>query len=257
MSIKVFGSARIPAAPKYTGKEATGRELKRHFEARGTSLMRKELSKQEGSKSPHLSLEEGESLVRLARRAISNYLEKKQVIEVPRETTQKLLAKSGVFVTLNSIKPVHELRGCIGLPYPEEPLVDATVKAAIWAATQDPRFEPVSMDELRDSVAVEVTVLTPPQTLIVSDRKRLPEMIVVGRHGLIIEGHGTSGLLLPQVASEWKWDASEFLIQCSLKAGLPPDSWLLNDVNVKVFEGEIFGEVEPDGRIRRKTIGES
>jgi len=80
-------------------------------------------------------------------------------------------------------------------------------------------------------------------------------MVQVGRHGLIIEGRGTSGLLLPQVATEWNWDSSEFLTNCCLKAGLPPDSWLLDGISVKVFEGEIFGELAPRGEVRRKQIG--
>jgi uncharacterized protein (TIGR00296 family) len=80
-------------------------------------------------------------------------------------------------------------------------------------------------------------------------------LVEVGRHGLIIEGHGTSGLLLPQVATEWNWDSTEFLTNCCLKANLPPDSWLLEGTTVKVYEGEIFEEVEPAGEVRKKTGG--
>jgi uncharacterized protein (TIGR00296 family) len=134
--------------------------------------------------------------------------------------------------------------------------VDATIKAAIYAATEDPRFSPVSLAELEEAIVVELTVLTPPEQLQVKDRKILPSLIEVGRHGLIIEGFGQSGLLLPQVAIEWKWDASDFLTNCALKAGLPPDSWLLEGTSVKVFEGEIFEEIKPAGDIRRKRIGE-
>jgi len=195
--------------------------------------------------------------VQLARQAITEYLENHQLIKPPSEISEELLRKSGAFVTLNSTKPVHELRGCIGFPYPEQPLVDAVIKGAVYAATEDPRFEPLSLRELKDSVAVEVTVLTPPRTLKARDRKELPELIEIGRHGLIIEGKGPSGLLLPQVATEWKWDASEFLMNCCLKAGLPPDSWLLEGIEVKIFEGEIFEEIEPQGEIRRKPIGEA
>lgn len=202
-----------------------------------------------------LSLEEGETLVRLARLAATRYLEIKEIIKAPQGTPESLLRKSGVFVTLNATKPVHELRGCIGFSYPEETLVNATIKAAIYAATEDPRFPPVSLDELKDSIVLEVTALTEPQTLKSSDRKSLPNLIEVGRHGLIVAGEGTSGLLLPQVATEWNWDSSEFLMNCCLKAGLPPDSWLLDGVEVKVFEGEIFEEVEPAGDVRRKSIG--
>ena len=186
-----------------------------------------------------------------------SYLENHQIIKPPLSTSEELRRKSGAFVTLNSTKPVHELRGCIGFPYSNETLVNAVIKGAVYAATEDPRFKPVSLRELRESVAIEVTVLTPPQTLKAHDRKTLPNLIEVGRHGLIVEGKGTSGLLLPQVATEWDWDASEFLMNCCLKAGLPPDSWLLNDIDVKVFEGEIFEEAEPEGKVRRKAIGEA
>ena len=202
-----------------------------------------------------LSLEEGTLLVGTARAAITKYLESKQTIKAPNEATEKLRRKSGVFVTLNKIEPVHELRGCIGFPYPEGALIDSTIKAAIYAATEDPRFPPVSLREFGASIVTEVTALTQPQLLKAPDRKTLPDMIQVGRHGLIVEGLGTSGLLLPQVATEWNWDASEFLMNCCLKAGLPPDSWLLDGVEVKVFEGEIFEELEPAGKVRRKATG--
>lgn len=204
-----------------------------------------------------LNLQEGTQLVRTARLAITNYLQSKKIIPPPEEATEKLRRKSGIFVTLNTIKPIHELRGCIGFPYPEQPLINATIRAAIYAATEDPRFNPLSLAEFKETVAVELTVLTPPEVLHSKDRKMLPGMIQIGRHGLVIEGMGTSGLLLPQVATEWKWDADEFLLNCCLKAGLPPDSWLLDDVQVKVFEGEIFGELVPGGEVRRKTDGET
>jgi len=206
-----------------------------------------------GKEAPYLTLEEGKLLVGLARQAITAHLENK-TLEMP-QTTQRLKEKSGVFVTLNRDHP-RELRGCIGFPYPDSPLRDATVRAAIYAATEDPRFDPISLEEFQRNTVVEVTVLTPPQTLHFEDRKKLPELITVGKHGLIIEGHGTSGLLLPQVAVEWNWDSTDFLSNCCLKAGLPPDYWLLEGTTVKVFEGEIFGEIKPRGEIRRKTDGE-
>ena len=203
--------------------------------------------------APYLTLEEGELLVRLARQAITAHLENKTLV-MP-QTTERLKERSGVFVTLNRARPL-ELRGCIGFPYPDSPLRDATVRAAIYAATEDPRFEPISLEEFQKKIVVEVTVLTSPQTLHFEDRKKLPELITIGRHGLIIEGHGTSGLLLPQVAVEWNWDSTDFLSNCCLKAGLPPDYWLLEGTTVKVFEGEIFGEIRPRGDIRSGPDGE-
>jgi len=220
-------------------------------------LTTKKTPELDNTEKTHLSLENGVQLVLLARQAITSYLEKHQTIKPPAETSEELLRKSGAFVTLNSIKPIRELRGCIGFPYPEQPLVNAVIQAAIYAATEDPRFPPLPLREFTDSVIIEVTVLTPPRTLKAVDRKTLPSLIQVGRHGLVVEGMGTSGLLLPQVPLEWKWDASEFLMHCCLKAGLPPDSWLLKEVEVKVFEGEIFEETKPQGDIRRRPIGEA
>jgi uncharacterized protein (TIGR00296 family) len=173
----------------------------------------------------------------MARLAVTKYLESKEVIKAPQDTPEKLWRKSGVFATLNTTKPAHELRGCIGFPYPDEPLVNATIKAAVFAATEDPRFPPVSLDEFKRSVILELTILTQPQLLKIRDRRSLPDLIQVGRHGLVVESGGSSGLLLPQVATEWNWDSSEFLTNCCLKAGLPPDSWLLDGVEVKIFEG--------------------
>ncbi len=66
----------------------------------------------------------------------------------------------------------------------------------------------------------------------------------------------SSGLLLPQVAVEWEWNGTDFLTNCCLKAGLPPDSWLLNEITIKVFEGEIFEEIEPAGEVKKKSFGE-
>ena len=195
---------------------------------------------------------EGVLAVKIARATIEAAVDCRTVSSPPLPPV--FCEKRGVFVT---IKRNGELRGCIGFPYPEQPLVSAVIQAAIYAATEDPRFEPLSLREFNETVAVEVTVLTPPRVLETNDRKALPSMVEVGRHGLVIEGKGTSGLLLPQVALEWKWDASEFLMNCCLKAGLPPDSWLLSDVRVKVFEGEIFGEAEPRGEVRRRPIGEA
>jgi hypothetical protein len=200
--------------------------------------------------SQYLSLEEGKRLVALARQAISCYLENGTRIKPP-DIPERLKQKSGVFVTLNTL-PRRELRGCIGFPYPESPLADATINAAIYAATEDPRFEPVSKIELK-KIALEVTVLTVPRTIAAQDPKELPQSVIVGRHGLIVEAQGMSGLLLPQVATEWNWDSTEFLMNCCIKANLPPDAWLLKSTKVMVFEGQIFEEIEPDGAVRKKT----
>lgn len=205
--------------------------------------------------SLQLSLEEGEFLVKLARKAVEEYLKNRSRIKVPREISEKLLRKCGVFVTINSVKKgKKELRGCIGFPYPTTPLAEAVIDAAISSATQDPRFYPVSLNEL-DSLVFEVSVLTPPQKVNVEKPSEYPSKIKVGEDGLIVERGVFKGLLLPQVPIEWKWDEEEFLCQCCVKAGLPPDCWLMENTKIYKFQAIIFEEEKPKGEIKRKTLG--
>ncbi len=145
--------------------------------------------------------------------------------------------KRGVFVTLTGD---GELRGCIGYPYPVLPLGEALRDAAVSAAVRDPRFMPVREDELA-AIEFEVTILTPPELLTCSAAER-PKNIEVGRHGLIIKDRGMSGLLLPQVATEYGWGAEEFLMHTCIKAGTDRDAWKRDDTALYTFEGQIFSE---------------
>lgn len=202
-----------------------------------------------------LNEEEGKFLVKLARRAVKEYLETKKVPETTRRVHEKLLQPCGVFVTINSIENEEkELRGCIGYPYPTDPLGEAVIQSAISAATQDPRFNPLTKDEL-DKVVFEVSVLTPPQVLEVKRPQDYPSKIRIGEDGLIIEKGMFKGLLLPQVPVEWNWDQEEFLCQCCIKAGLPPDNWLLPVTRIQKFQAIIFEEETPNGRVKRKALG--
>jgi len=140
---------------------------------------------------------------------------------------------SGVFVT---IKRGGELRGCLGTLQCQRGLAGEVVRCAADAATDDPRFPPVSIDELPD-LAVEVSVLGPLELIDPRD----PEAIVIGRHGLVAERGFRRGLLLPQVATEWGWTVEQFLRQTCLKAGLEPDAWQ-RDARISRFEAEVFGE---------------
>lgn len=201
-----------------------------------------------------LSLEEGRLLVELARKAVEEYLKNRKRIRPPENIPEKLMQPRGVFVTINSVEGEEkELRGCIGLPYPTTPLAEAVIESAISSATQDPRFYPLSLKEL-DSVVFEVSILTPPQLVEVENPSEYPSKIKVGVDGLIIERGFYRGLLLPQVPVEWGWGEEEFLCQCCLKAGLPPDCWLMKGTKVYKFQAIIFEEETPKGEVRRKTL---
>jgi uncharacterized protein (TIGR00296 family) len=123
--------------------------------------------------------------------------------------------------------------------------------SAINAAREDPRFYPVELDEISD-IFIEVTILTVPKRIKAKPRE-IPEHIVIGRDGLIVSTKRSSGLLLPQVAVEHGFDSTEFLGQTCIKAGLLPNAWL-EGAEVYSFEGQIFEEIEPDGKIKEKDI---
>jgi uncharacterized protein (TIGR00296 family) len=203
-----------------------------------------------------LTLDEGKFLMHLARNAVKTYLEKGKAVKAPANTPKKLFERCGVFVTINSVKSgVKKLRGCIGYPYPTSPLVEAVIDSAINAATQDPRFYPLSLGEL-GNVVFEVSVLTPPEVVEVENPKEYLAKIRVGEDGLIVEKGMYKGLLLPQVPVEWKWCEEEFLCQCCVKAGLPPDSWLTKGAKIYKFQAIIFEEETPQGEVKRLQLGE-
>jgi uncharacterized protein len=200
-----------------------------------------------------LTVEQGTSLVRLARSAVERAVTSGAPVKPP--STAFLSEKRGVFVTLNvaGVSGEGKLRGCIGFPYPVKPLGEATMQAAEAAATEDPRFEPVRKEELA-GLEIEVSALTPPETISGGPRTELPSKVRIGTDGLIVSTSYTSGLLLPQVAVEFDLEADDFLSQTCMKAGLPPDAWLSEGTEIKRFQAEIFAEETPSGNVTRRKV---
>ena len=204
------------------------------------------------SENAKLSDSDGVFLVKTARQAVTEFLSNGNRIKLEAEYEKKFSFDSGVFVTLN--KP-DGLRGCIGFPMPEKKLSRAIIEGAIAAATEDPRFPPVTTKEL-DGITFEVTVLTPPVEIDVSDPMEYLTKIKVGRDGLIIRHSFYSGLLLPQVPGEYGWSVEEFLQHTCHKAGLEKDFWKSGKAKIEKFEGIVFKEETPNGEVvREKTHG--
>ena len=203
-----------------------------------------------------ISLRDGEFLVRLARRSVEYFLDRGEIYE-PEESSvpEGLRRNMGAFVSIYRVGGGgKELRGCIGVPYPVYPLWYAVIYSSVSASFKDPRFPPLSLEEL-NKVVWELSVLTEPQEI---SKERLPEGICIGRDGLIVELGSSRGLLLPQVAPRYSWDPVEFLEHTCLKAGLERDCWKDPSAKVYIFESEIFEEVEPWGEVKKveqKTCG--
>lgn len=200
-----------------------------------------------------LTLRQGTIVVKTARSAIESHLSKKS-FEAPTTLGAGSKEQQGAFVSLLDQQNGGELRGCIGNPYGSKPLLDQVAISAVEAATMDPRYEPVKLHELKNRIVVEVTLLSPPEIIRAHTPLELRDRIIVGRDGLMVDGMGSRGLLLPQVALQEGFDTEEFLTQCCLKAGLPPDAWLTSMVQVSSFQGQVFAEDKPDGQVFERRL---
>ena len=194
--------------------------------------------------------ERGEFLVKTARKIVETYIRegKRPEIKFPEWCEEK----RGVFVTLET-HPGKELRGCIGFPEPVFPLKEALSQAAISSAAEDPRFPPVRKEEL-DRIIIEVSVLTVPELITVKSPKEYPGKIKIGEDGLIFRYGFNSGLLLPQVPVEWKWEPEEFLCNTCTKAGCTPDMWLEKNAKIYKFQADVFSEKEPNGKVIKRSL---
>ncbi len=196
-----------------------------------------------------LSLEEGEKTVKFARKIIESVLkeEKLRKFDLDNFFNEKL----GVFVTVHTY-PLHNLRGCIGIPKPIMSLKNSLAEAS-KSVINDPRFPSLNKDEL-DEIIIEITILTKPCKINIIKPEDYLSEIKIGRDGLIIEHGFNSGLLLPQVPVEQGWDIYEYLANICLKAGLPPDSWTDKETIIHRFSGQIFTEIKPKGEIKEKNL---
>jgi AmmeMemoRadiSam system protein A len=176
-----------------------------------------------------LSETDQHNLLRIAREALVCYLDFAQLSEIA-EPSAALSQVCGAFVTLHRGEC---LRGCIGVVTPSKPLYATVRECAVWAALQDPRFPPVTKAEV-PGLNFEISVLSPLVDI-------APDEIEVGRDGLLVSVGAMRGLLLPQVATQWKWNREKFLEETCRKAGLPPNAWR-EGARIQAFTAQVFAE---------------
>ncbi|OGL47971.1 MAG: AMMECR1 domain-containing protein [Candidatus Schekmanbacteria bacterium RIFCSPHIGHO2_02_FULL_38_11] len=184
------------------------------------------------SEKSYLNDEEKRIALEIARKTIEA-LVKKEKISSFEDLPPLFMEKRGAFVTIHK---KGMLRGCIGYIEAIKTLGKTISEMAVAASTQDPRFPPVTEKELKE-IDIEISVLTPLRKI-----KDIKE-IEVGRHGILIRKGFYSGLLLPQVATEYGWNREAFLEHTSIKAGLPENAWK-GDVEIYIFSAQVFGEKE-------------
>jgi AmmeMemoRadiSam system protein B/AmmeMemoRadiSam system protein A len=176
-----------------------------------------------------LTSEEKVQLLKIARDVVETYCRGVKPPK-PEVDSPTLNEPRGAFVTLHKD---GKLRGCIGHIRARKPLIETIVEMAEAAAFQDPRFPPVTSEEL-GQLEYEISVLTPLR------RIKDVEEIQVGIHGIYMKRGVSSGLLLPQVAAEWGWDRTTFLKHTCTKAGLPEDAWKDKKTEIYIFSADVF-----------------
>ena len=186
-------------------------------------------------RQPEYSLQQRQTLLRIAHHAILSALEGGPPIDAP--ASRPLLEPRGVFTTLYLPREnARELRGCVGYAIAVAPLYRAVAETARAAAFDDSRFPPVTLDEAR-RLEVSLSVLSRLVPI-------APEAVEVGRHGLLISLANHRGLLLPQVPVEHGWDRKTFLEQTCRKAGLPLDAH--ETAVIEAFTAEVFGDYDSE-----------
>jgi uncharacterized protein (TIGR00296 family) len=195
--------------------------------------------------------DEGKQLVRIARDTVESLFQLKELFLEP---SRRAGVEAGVFVTIHGCSTNgNSLRGCIGFPFPRGDFYSSLAEAAIAAATQDPRFRPISKNEL-DKIIFEVSVLSRPEPITVGKPDDYLDKVKIGVDGLVFSWGKYSSLLLPQVALEFGWTVDEYLSNLSCKAGLTPDMWMADGAKIYKFACLVYKELQPRGEICRVTI---
>ena len=238
MTAKQLGHDKLSVLKHTNSAEVTGKMVKGIWTVGYSSCVIDSPNTQptpvEKGSSAMFNKSQRKRLIDIARSSIEEYLKTGKKIELT-ETDPALVKELGAFVTLNE----HgELRGCIGHLIGDGPLYLTVADMAIEAAVHDPRFPQVTASELK-AIGIEISVLSPLERVYSADK------IEMGKHGVLVRRGFSSGVFLPQVATETGWSKEEFLSNlCAHKAGLSPDAWKDPATEIYIFTAEVFSEHE-------------
>lgn len=179
----------------------------------------------------HLTDDEKKFMLKLVRYSIKQQFDS-ELGDYPKPDYDILNEKDGVFVTITID---GNLRGCIGYIFGTKPLFDTLKEAAVQAAFHDPRFSPLTEEEV-DKTELEISILSAPFPM-----KNYDE-IEIGKHGLILTENNSRGLLLPQVPVEHNMNLEEYLSAICQKTGLPAEYWKTKTLNIELFTATVFSE---------------
>ena len=180
----------------------------------------------------YLPVESQQKLIDLSRQTLNNFV--RRIERQPAHIRDSYLQSRdyGAFVSLFN---QEELRGCIGSCAPGTPLFETVIKMTEAAASQDDRVQPIAKSELA-ALRIDITILSPMAAV------RDPLSLEAGKHGVYVTRNDRRGVLLPQVATRYRWDLKTFLEHTCHKAGLPKSAWHDPDTQLWSFTVLIIEE---------------
>jgi AmmeMemoRadiSam system protein A len=235
MASKKLGADKVDVL-KYANSGDTAGDKSRVGGYLSAALVKAEIKNSRQGETNMLDGAQRKKMLKLARDSITDYLKTGEVLSV-KESDPVLNKELGAFVTLHK---AGRLRGCIGNMIGRGPFYLTVRDMAIAAATGDPRFGKVTIDEMEE-IDLEISALSPLEKI------EDPAMIEMGKHGVLVKNRYTSGVYLPQVATETGWNREEFMNSlCGHKAGMPRDAWKKGECDIYIFTAEVFGEGEKE-----------
>lgn len=198
-----------------------------------------------------LTIEEATCLLELARRIVTESVSD-ETREEEKVAFQELREKRGIFVCVREFEKSSKRAGKIiissGYPLPIFPIVEAVKNASLNISIHILRSSLREISEFLKDVVFELTILTVPEKILVEQPIGYPKEIEIGRDGLVVQRNFYTGVILPQVAIEKRWNAIEFLSECCMEAKLPADAWLEKETSVYKFQTNVYVELEPSGK---------
>lgn len=199
-----------------------------------------------------LAIEEATFLLKLARETVAESVSN-ETKEEENAVLQELGKKRGIFVSLREFDKSSKNAGSriilSGYSLPTFPIVEAVKNASLNISIHILRSSLQELSEFLKNVVFELTILTDPKKIVVEEPIRYPREIEIARDGLIVQRNFYTGVILPQVAIEKRWNAIEFLSECCMEAKLPADAWLEKETSVYKFQTQVYRELEPNGEV--------
>ncbi len=180
---------------------------------------------------------DGQKLIELAKQSLFHSFSKTE-LNLSQFDDSFFYENRGIFITLYKD---GKMRGCVGYPQANKPLIETVPSVCLSAAFRDMRYPPLKESELSE-ITFQISVLSQPQKLLTENIDDYYSQIKIGEDGIIVKDSVRYGLLLPHVPVNSGWNVDDYLGFACSKAGLTNEAWKSGDLDVYKFNAQTFEE---------------